>query len=59
MEETARQPVERYRFIAHGEAVGCGRPPEIGPLTRAQTAYQEQYQAWLTWRNENGETGQG
>lgn len=47
-----RLSVEKYRFIARGIALGCGRPPEIGPLTEAQAAYDEQYQAWLTWKEE-------
>jgi len=45
-----RLPVERYRFVARGEAIGCGRPPLIGPLTEAQSEYQEQYLEWCDWK---------
>jgi len=34
------------RFVAHGEAVGCGRTHGMGPLTRRQALHAEQYKAW-------------
>jgi hypothetical protein len=33
-------------FKASPLAVGCGRPAEVGPLTRAQAAYAEEVRAW-------------
>lgn len=33
-------------FAASAEAVGCGRCPEIGPPTRAQALYADEYDAW-------------
>lgn len=49
-----RLKIEKIRFVARGEAVGCGRPPPIGPLTRAQALYEEQYREWEEWRKRDG-----
>jgi len=45
-----RLSVERYRFIARGDAIGCGRPPLVGPLTKEQEEYVQQYTEWCDWK---------
>lgn len=63
--ECCRASQREYRiFTAPAFACGCGRPPQIGPLTAQQQAYADAYDEWeitfyRPWRARKEEAERG